>query len=667
MSQRPTKAITQTPFHYGAAYYPELWSEKQIAEDIAHMKKVGINCVRMGEFAWHTMEPKQDQIDLSFFKNIIQRLWENGIQTVLCTPTPTPPRWLTYQHPDTAFVTRDGVKYEHGARQHVCTNHPFFRQRSDIIVSAMARELGNLPGVVAWQLDNEFKCHISECCCETCKGLWHQWLREKYGTIDALNDAWGTAIWSQYYENFEQVPQPVTTPFLHNPSLELNYRLFSMDKINEFAHRQAQLIRRYCDAPITHNTGMSFALDNQALFQDLDFVSFDTYPGYQNYGHLLFQYDRFRGMQHQPFWLMETSPAHAGCTLHTPAPHPAGFLRSEGVSAIASGAMGFHYWLWRQQRTGCEMPHGSILTSWGEPNVGYENAKALGHILKELAPIVEKAPVDQAQVGLLYSDIANAFFKGEFGEMVHYQDTVRSIYYQLMDLGVHRDIITERDDLSRYRVVIVPYLPAVDDPLLERLTRFAQNGGTLLIGPMTGYRTTEHTVHTDHALGKLEALCGVHVLQFYRADGTDAQMKGFDLCCAPVHWAAPCSPVEDTESLAAYETSLHPHCSAVTRRTLGSGAVYFLAATPDAEGADAFWKGLLEQICREGKVGYRYPTDRGTLAVPHGEGRILFLVNMDGKGATIPLEGEWKDALTGKAVTAPVKLDPYGYAVLEKA
>ena len=150
MSQRPTKAITQTPFHYGAAYYPELWGEKQIAEDIAHMKKVGINCVRMGEFAWHTMEPKPDQIDLSFFKNIIQRLWENGIQTVLCTPTPTPPRWLTYQHPDTAFVTRDGVKYEHGARQHVCTNHPFFRQRSDIIVSAMARELGNLPGVVAW-------------------------------------------------------------------------------------------------------------------------------------------------------------------------------------------------------------------------------------------------------------------------------------------------------------------------------------------------------------------------------------------------------------------------------------------------------------------------------------------------------------------------------------
>lgn len=152
MSQRPTKAITQTPFHYGAAYYPELWSEKQIAEDIAHMKKVGINCVRMGEFAWHTMEPKQDQIDLSFFKDIILRLWENGIQTVLCTPTPTPPRWLTYQHPDTAFVTRDGVKYEHGARQHVYQSSLFpptlrhHRQRHGAGAGKSARGCGLAAG-----------------------------------------------------------------------------------------------------------------------------------------------------------------------------------------------------------------------------------------------------------------------------------------------------------------------------------------------------------------------------------------------------------------------------------------------------------------------------------------------------------------------------------------
>jgi len=659
--------ISQTPFHYGVAYYPELWDESCIDQDIVHMKETGINCVRIGEFAWHKMEPKQDQIDLSFFKMVITKMHENGIDTVLCTPTPTPPRWLTHEHPETAFVTRDGVRYEHGARQHACTNHPFFRDRSYNIVAAMARELGNLPGVVAWQLDNEFKCHIQECCCETCKGLWHQWLREKYGTIEALNEAWGTEIWSEYYDSFEQIPQPVATPFLHNPSLELNYRLFSMDKINEFAHHQTELIRKYSSVPVTHNTGMSFALDNEKLFEKLDFVSFDTYPPYHKYSHLLFQYDRFRAMKHQPFWLLETSPAHAGHTQGTPSPHPAGFLRSEGVSAVASGALGLNYWLWRQQHAGCEIPHASVLTSWGEPALGYQNVKELGQIFKELGPIAAKAPVAQAEVGLLCSDMAATFFKGEFS-FIDYQEQVREIYYQLTDLGIHRDVITDGDDLTRYKVVIVPFLPAVPDEMLERLTKFAENGGILLVGPMTGHRTTEHTVHMDHALGKLEALCGVHVLQFYRADGTDAEIHGFDVTCKPMHWAAPCEALEGTESLASYTTTLHAEASILTRRTVGKGAVYLLGVKADEDDAAPFMKALLNKIADEAGIVYRYPVDRGTLAVPHtdGEEEILFLVNMDGKGAEITLDGAWSCALSGEKVASPVVLEKYGYAVLKK-
>ena len=183
------------PIYYGAAYYPELWGEKEIQQDIEEMKALKINCVRIGEFAWHKMEPEPGHIDLTFFRNIIHLLKVNGIDTILCTPTPTPPRWLTYQHPEIAFVNSDGTAYEHGARQHACTNHPLFQMHAYQIIEAMAKELGNLPGVIAWQLDNEFKCHVNECYCETCKGLWHKWLRAKYTDIKTLNQAWGTEIW----------------------------------------------------------------------------------------------------------------------------------------------------------------------------------------------------------------------------------------------------------------------------------------------------------------------------------------------------------------------------------------------------------------------------------------------------------------------------------------
>jgi len=216
--------------------------------------------------------------------------------------------------------------------------------------------------------------------------------------------------------------------------------------------------------------------------------------------------------------------------------------------------------------------------------------------------------------------------------------------------------------------VIVPFLPAVPDEMLERLTKFAENGGILLVGPMTGHRTTEHTVHMDHALGKLEALCGVHVLQFYRADGTDAEIHGFDVTCKPMHWAAPCEALEGTESLASYTTTLHAEASILTRRTVGKGAVYLLGVKADEDDAAPFMKALLNKIADEAGIVYRYPVDRGTLAVPHtdGEEEILFLVNMDGKGAEITLDGAWSCALSGEKVASPVVLEKYGYAVLKK-
>nr|WGD78839.1 beta-galactosidase [Bacillus subtilis] len=180
--------------------------------DIDIMREVGVNVVRIGEFAWSVMEPEEGKIDVGFFKEIIARLYESGIETIMCTPTLTPPIWFSHGRPERMHVNEKREIMGHGSRQHACTNNPYFRKKTAIITTAIAKELGRLPGLIGWQLDNEFKCHVAECMCETCLRLWHDWLKNRYGVIERLNEAWGTDVWSETYQTFEQVPQPGPYP-----------------------------------------------------------------------------------------------------------------------------------------------------------------------------------------------------------------------------------------------------------------------------------------------------------------------------------------------------------------------------------------------------------------------------------------------------------------------
>lgn len=187
--------------YYGAAWYPELWGEAERMHDLQLMKETGINLVRMGEFAWSELEPAEDKIDVRPFAEHIRMLHDHGIDTIMCTPTATPPVWLTHGHPERLFIKADGSVMSHGSRQHVCTNNPYFRQRAAVMAEHLGRELGRLPGLVAWQLDNEFKAHVAECMCGTCRLLWHEWLAKRYGSIGRLNEAWGTGVWSHTYSS----------------------------------------------------------------------------------------------------------------------------------------------------------------------------------------------------------------------------------------------------------------------------------------------------------------------------------------------------------------------------------------------------------------------------------------------------------------------------------
>ncbi|MDO8587136.1 MAG: beta-galactosidase [Armatimonadota bacterium] len=654
--------------YYGAAYYPELWPEEVIGEDIRHMKRVGLNVARMGEFAWAKMEPRRDEIDLSLFVDVIGRLKENGIDTVFCTPTATPPIWLSHGHPERLYVDDHGNRMSHGARQHFCTNNPAFRERSRIIVEAIAGEIGGLPGLIAWQTDNEFKCHVRECMCAECGRQWHEWLQKRYATIDRLNDAWGTQIWSELYQSFDQVPQPVATPFIHNASLSTAYRLFARDKIAEFQEEQVRIIRGHSDAPITHNCNRHFAVDPEKLFAPLDFASFDTYPSCDDWPEMVLNLDLWRNVKRErPFWVMETGASHGGNINGMPRAHGNGFLSAEAVAAYASGAEGFSYWVWRQQRTGCEITHGSILSAWGKPTVGYENVLRASEAKKQIEPIILETELCRAEVAITYSDTAKVFLTTESHGNMNYAQLIRVWYDALLRTGVYRDILPENAPLDGCKVLFTPFMPYVSPEFLAKARSFVEAGGIWIAGPFTGCRTAEHTIPTEAALGDLEKLAGVETVFTYPIGDTGAVGKAFDIAAPLGLWAAVFEP-KGAEVVGRIEGGVTPGLAFLTEYSVGKGKVVMLGAMPRGDQGFEMLKAIAAHYSEMAGVEWKFSHTSGIVIIPRkrGDKTIWVAVNLSGNGGSVHVPRPAKDLLTGE----PLKwfeqvVQPYGYRVIE--
>lgn len=500
---------------HGVCYYPELWPSEDIERDIAEMKDLGINTIRIGEFAWSSMEPEEGKISTDFFLEVLNKFYAAGIAVVFCTPTPTPPVWLTHGHPDRLFMNFDGERLIHGSRQHVSYEHPAVRAACFRIVERIAKDLGSHPAIIAWQIDNEIKCHVAEDFSPGAIVAWHKWLKKRFGTIQRLNEEWGTHMWSTYYQAFEQVPAPLKTPFLHSASLSTAYRMFNRESIAEFVDMQCEIIRRYSSAPITHNTNPSFSVNHERLFKNLDFAAYDAYPSSTQWTALVFRSDMYRAAKPgRPFWVMETSVSHNGWLGNHSPMHPEGFLAAEAVQVYGLGGEAICYWLWRQQRTGAEISHSAVLSSWFKPSTGYAQVKVVEAARKLLEPLlIESKPVIP-EIAVTWSDHARAMTESEPMDKdenfpTTYQGVVEFWHRVVFELGYHRDVRFEGASLDGLKMLITPAMPYVSEEFLQRVIAFVKAGGIWLIGPGTGLREREHTVPTTAGMGLLDAVAGV--------------------------------------------------------------------------------------------------------------------------------------------------------------
>ena len=343
------------PILLGAAWYPELWDRDVWKRDIELMLEAGLNCVRIAEFAWAFMEPKAGEYAWDWLHDAVAVARDAGLSTILCTPTATPPAWMSRQHPEMLQHLHTQPRgMTHGGRRHYSPHSDIYRDHCRRICEVMGSEFKNEAGVIAWQIDNEVSGGGEFDVSDAARTAFHAWLEDRYQTIQNLNNTWNTGVWSQTYSAFDHVPLPTSGPggggTTHHPVLRFHFYRFTAEAWASFIRLQAEVLRRYVSQPITTNMIPYQGSDQHAVVDDLDFLSIDTY--YQTdddelHGNV-WEMDWMRSaMPERNPWVMETWSTYNGGNVVGFGLQPEGAMRANAWTHVAAGAEAVLFWLWR--------------------------------------------------------------------------------------------------------------------------------------------------------------------------------------------------------------------------------------------------------------------------------------------------------------------------------
>jgi beta-galactosidase len=513
----------------GVCYFPEHWPRERWPTDAAQMAEAGIDYVRLAEFSWAVLEPERGRFEFGWLDEAVDVLADHGLDVVLCTPTATPPKWLVDERPGIRQADPDGTPRSFGSRRHYCFNSDAYREETRRIVSRLADRYADHPAVVGWQTDNEFGVHHTiRCYCDDCADAFSEWLRDRYDSVAELNETWGTTFWSQRYGSFAAVDPPRPTPADHHPSHLLDYARFASDSAVDYNRLHAALLReRNSDWFVSHNFMGDFeTLDAHALSDDLDLVTWDSYPtgfvqdrrpGAASMDELRagdpdqvgLNHDLYRGTNDAPFWVMEQQPGDVNWPPDCPQPG-AGAVRLWALHATAHGADVVSYFRWRRCLEGQEQYHAGLRRRDGSPDRGYEEA---ARAAADLAALDDgDRPHVDAPVALLHAyDDWWATSAQPHAAGWDYWDHLRTYYRALRERGVQVDVIHPAADLAGYDVVVAPCLHLADEARASHLGAYVDSGGHLLLGARSGVKTPGNRLHEALAPGPLADLAGLSV------------------------------------------------------------------------------------------------------------------------------------------------------------
>ncbi|MBL1068331.1 beta-galactosidase [Streptomyces sp. 7-21] len=658
---------------FGGDYNPEQWPEEVWHEDVRLMREAGVTLATVGVFSWATLEPRPGVRNFGWLDTVLGLLHDAGIGVCLATPTASPPPWLGARYPETLPRDETGATVWYGSRNQFCASSPVYREHAARITEDLARRYAGHPALRMWHVNNEYG---TVCYCDTSARHFRTWLRARYRTLDALNDAWGTAFWSQRYDSWEEIIPPRRAQYLHNPAQRLDFRRFTSDALLECFTAERDILAAHTPGiPVTTNFMPLFAgQDGWRWAAEEDVVSVDIYPDpaadpsdLAGPAHGALVADLTRSQARGPWLLMEQA-ASAVNFRRVNRPKPAGQMRQWSYQFLARGADGLCFFQWRASRQGSEKFHSAMLPHAGERSRTFQHVRALGHELHTLSPRLAGTTVP-ADVAVLHD--WHAWWASEqpgrpsSDESTAYPRLLATWHRALWEQNLTCDFAHPEASYHGYRMVVVPQLYLMTDAALDRLTAYVRGGGTLVCGFFTAVADGDDRVRpggVDRRLRELLGLATVHEwwpLQPGETvpldNGATGSAWSEDLELAPD--GGPSAPA--AEILARYGGGELAGRPALTRARRGKGTAYYVSTLPDPVSLRA----LLGEAARAAGAGPVLPqAPLGVEAVRRGE--ALFLINHTRQQVTVPLHHPHTDLLTGRAVTASVTLGRHGVAVL---
>ena len=626
---------------FGGDYNPEQWPEETQDEDLRLMGQAGVDLVTVGVFSWALLERRPGDFDFGWLDRVLDRLAGAGIGVDLATATASPPPWLSVRHPEVLPVTREGTRLWPGGRQAFCPSSPIYRQHALRLCRTLATRYAQHPALRLWHVGNELGCHNAHCYCDVSAAAFRGWLADRYGDIEELNRAWGTAFWSQHYSSFAEIMPPRAVTATANPTQQLDFSRFSSDEhLANFVAERDVLHEVSPGVPVTTNfmvTSHIRDLDYHRWATEVDVVANDHYvhaADPEGYRELAFCSDLVRGLAGGgPWLLMEQSTSAVNWQPRNIAKQPGELLRNS-IQHVARGADGVLFFQWRASKAGSEKYHSALLPHAGTDTRVWREVVELSGVLDRLDEVVGSRTVNQVAVLFDYQAWWACELDSHPSVDVTYLDRVHAVHRSLTDLGLGVDVVHPDADLTGYRVLVVPTLYSVTDAAAERIDAAVRAGATALVTYFSGITDEHDHVRLGGYPGAFRDLLGVRVEEFVPLrEGEQVSLdEGWtaDVWTERLHLAG-------AAAVSAYVDGPLPGVPAVTRHAYGDGVGWYCATRLAQPALDD----LVARVVAEAGVAPVCETRPGVEVTERTDGarRWVFVVNHTTEDSALDLVG----------------------------
>ncbi len=662
---------------HGGDYNPEQWLEypEILEEDIRLMKEAHVNCVTLGVFSWAVLEPEEGTYNFGWMEEIIDRLGAEGIQVVLATPSGAMPHWLTAKYPEVMQVQPDGTKNLPGKRHNFCYTSPVMRAKTRALDHELSARMGRKENVILWHISNELGGNFgdSSCHCEQCQESFRGWLKERYGTLDALNHAYWGRFWSHAYSGWDQIHSPAPHGEWTMTGLTLDWRRFVTEQMRSFCRMEIETVRRNSALPVTTNFMEFFkGLDYQKMRDDLDVISWDSYPFWHERKDEVptavlaaANHNVMRSLKKKPFLLMESVPSAVNWRKHNPVKRP-GMHMLSSMQAVAHGSDSVQYFQWRKGRGAYEKFHGAVLGHKnGSGTRTFREVSEVGARLEGVSELLD-GTVNMPKAAIIF-DWENWWaVEDTTGPRLDtdYVASVVSHYRAFWEAGIDTDIIGMEDSLEGYRLVAAPLNYMYREGYAERVRSFVGNGGIYVTTCFSGMVGESDLCFIGRH--PLEDVLGI--IQ----EEIDAPGEEFTNSFSYGGKEYPVGELrevirakEGTDIHAVYREDYVAGLPVVTEHRFGEGAAWYLAADTGRCFLKDFYRDRFREAGMNNSLDIELPYGVTVAERSADDGRrIVFVMNFKGEPVKLEGIGRWTDAETGESYEGTLDLEGFSCLLL---